>query len=167
METVSEEFKKKHAKAERSGHPSDSTFQIVNYLTLMGDRLPKGTSLSGEVVRGLIEIAEKRGCSIPGSKWADIPGPERRSLQAAFNKISADLPVPTPYKNRTKADDYDDAELRRREARQRAEFERLCNEADPLLKIANKMAVHKVMPGTLSEEDQALLDASRRLSKGL
>lgn len=165
METVSEEVKKKHAKAERGGLPSNSSFQIVNYLQLLGSRLPVGTALAGEVIKGLIERAEKKGVDIPACRWDDIPGVERRNLQRSFNSIVQDLPMPTPYKVPTGSTKYSDEEIYHKIEAQKAEFERLCNESDALLKIANKRSVRPINKGLTTPEDQALIDANNRFKR--
>jgi hypothetical protein len=155
--------KKRMSKAERAEAPGDDTFRIINYLTMMGDRIPAGTTLSGEVVRSLVDIAEKRGATIPGCKWTDIDKTERRNLQTKFNKIAADLPVPTPFKARTATNNYSDAELDRKIAKQIKQFNEMCERdekaKDPLSILADKRAkvpARRLQKGTVSPEDQKL-----------
>jgi hypothetical protein len=90
METISEEMKAAHARAERSGNPSTDTLKNVNFLRLLGDRFPKGHSVTGDTIRNLVVLCERRGVHIPAMP---IGVKEIRSLQASFDAATTDLPV--------------------------------------------------------------------------
>lgn len=88
METVSEEFKKRFAKAERAGIPSTETRQIINILEAIG--VPVGISVSSSLANFFVEQAQKRGITVPTTQLTKV---EARAFQSKVMKVCPDFDV--------------------------------------------------------------------------
>lgn len=88
METVSEEFKKKFAKAERAGEATFETRQILNILSALD--VPKGISVSGTLASFFVAKAQERGLTVPASKLTTV---EARNFKSQIMKTCPDFDV--------------------------------------------------------------------------
>lgn len=88
METVSEDFRRKFAKAERSGIPSDNTRMTINLLNALD--IPIGITVSDVLSNFFIAKAQERGLTIPASELSKV---EQRSFTAKVKKVCPDFDV--------------------------------------------------------------------------
>jgi hypothetical protein len=149
------------------------TLKMVNILNSMGDEMPhKLDPQQTWELRKLVVELENKKVRIPEHKY-----PTKIELRALWSDISkAGLSLKaiigsTAKSQAPKRHQYTDAELDAKIDAQIAEFERMCTEPDPLLTLANKLAVRPTLPtrrtkgrkGQLSAEDQALYDRNQAM----
>jgi polyphosphate kinase len=160
----------KLARAQRSENPTVSTRKMINALLLMGDRLPIGTSLSGEVVSKFVAQIEAKGFEVPDMNWTKLDTTEKRSLQTAFDKKVVGVTIPFKVgATVTPVSKLSDAELNAKIERQQKQFEAMLaaeEKPDPLLKLAKVRAQVPRRKGTESKEDKALFEANERMKRG-
>jgi hypothetical protein len=169
--TELDEFKIKLRNADKAGDPSINTIKMRNFLYLLGDKVPAGAQLNGDVIINAINKIEARGVEIPGVPWKDISNYERRTLQPAFDAEVRTLSLPfltarakpATASNKPQTDFDDTALLKSRVEKQKQLLreDEMKQRNDPYSKVLDS---HRPK-GKLSAEDQKLYDRAQALKR--